>query len=159
MATVKMSLLMSENVTIWDYNHPRHQIDVAVQAEQAGFDSVQFADHVVLGAGCDIVGAPENLRTYMMPGNQPPTFPAPEPDRHDVGRRRGDDPAANSSVPQSLRRCVTRCCSPRSSARSISWPKDVSWWCHRSAGTRPNTTRWECRSIGVETFSTSNSRS
>jgi probable F420-dependent oxidoreductase len=77
MATVKLSLLMSENVTIWDYDHPRNQIDVAVQAERAGFDAVQFADHVVLGRGSDIDGAPENLRTYMMPGNQPPTFPHP----------------------------------------------------------------------------------
>ncbi len=79
MATVKMSLLMSENVTIWDYDHPRNQIDVAVQAEKAGFDAVQFADHVVLGAGSDVDGAPENLRTYMMPGNQPPSFPHPNP--------------------------------------------------------------------------------
>jgi alkanesulfonate monooxygenase SsuD/methylene tetrahydromethanopterin reductase-like flavin-dependent oxidoreductase (luciferase family) len=79
MANVKLSLLMSENVTIWDYNHPRNQIDVAVQAERAGFDAVQFADHVVLGSGSDIDGAPENLRTYMMPGNQPPTFPHPSP--------------------------------------------------------------------------------
>jgi probable F420-dependent oxidoreductase len=79
MAEVKLSLLMSENFTIWDYNRPRNQIDVAVQAEAAGFSALSFADHVLLGEGSDANGQPRNPRAYAMPGNQPVDFPHPNP--------------------------------------------------------------------------------
>lgn len=77
MATIKLVLNMSENWTIWDPNDARAQIEVAVQAERAGFDGVMISEHLVLGRGSDANGLPTNPREYAMPGNQSPDYPWP----------------------------------------------------------------------------------
>ncbi|MFK7917366.1 MAG: LLM class flavin-dependent oxidoreductase, partial [Ilumatobacter sp.] len=77
MTNIKLILNMSENWTIWDPNDARAQIDVAVEAERAGFDGVMFSEHIVLGTGSDANGTPTNPREYALPGNQESDFPWP----------------------------------------------------------------------------------
>lgn len=77
MASIKLVLMMSENWTLWDPNDARAQVDVAIEAERAGFDAVMLSEHVVLGNGSNANGTPANPREFALPGNQDPDFPWP----------------------------------------------------------------------------------
>jgi alkanesulfonate monooxygenase SsuD/methylene tetrahydromethanopterin reductase-like flavin-dependent oxidoreductase (luciferase family) len=70
-------MLMSE---IWTMTDPRDLsalVDLAVEAEAAGVDTVMIGEHVVLGAHSDVNGTPENPRDWLAEGNHPQTFPHP----------------------------------------------------------------------------------
>ena len=77
MAPPRLVLLLSENHTLVPARDLRALVDVAVEAERAGFDGVMVSEHVVLGRGADSEGLPENPRDYALPGNQDPSTPWP----------------------------------------------------------------------------------
>ncbi len=57
---------------------PRHDlraiVDLAVTAEEAGFDAVMLSEHVALGPSANEFGLPDNPREYAAPGNQDPNM-------------------------------------------------------------------------------------
>jgi probable F420-dependent oxidoreductase len=77
--TVRLILILSENWTLVGPRDLRALVDVAVEAEAAGFDGVMVSEHVVLGHGADALGLPTNPREYALPGNQDPSTPWPDP--------------------------------------------------------------------------------
>lgn len=77
MAAIKLLLLLSENFTIFGPRDVGAQVALAVQAEQAGFDGVVISEHVVMGDGADANGLPNNIREFVLPGNQHPSTPWP----------------------------------------------------------------------------------
>ncbi len=77
MTETKLILMLSENITLFDPQDHRAVIDAAVLAERCGFDGVMVSEHVVLGAGSDANGIPEDPRTFVEPGNQSPAYPWP----------------------------------------------------------------------------------
>ena len=70
-------VILSENDTMFDPHDLASVVDVAVQAEEAGVDSVMFSEHIVLGERAGALGRPANSRDYAAPGNQDPDFPWP----------------------------------------------------------------------------------
>ena len=78
-ASPRLVLILSENWTLVAPTDLRAHVDVAVEAERAGFDGVMVSEHVALGPGADAEGLPENPRDYALPGNQEPTMPWPDP--------------------------------------------------------------------------------
>jgi probable F420-dependent oxidoreductase len=76
-APPRLVLVLSENHTLVPARDLRAIVDVAVEAERAGFDGVMVSEHVVLGSGADVAGLPENPRDYALPGNQDPATPWP----------------------------------------------------------------------------------
>ena len=79
MAPPRLVLVLSENHTLVPARDLRSLVDVAVEAEHAGFDGVMVSEHVVLGRGADGEGRPEDPREYALPGNQDPATPWPSP--------------------------------------------------------------------------------
>jgi probable F420-dependent oxidoreductase len=77
MAPPRLVLILSENHTLVPPRDLRGLVDVAVEAERAGFDGVMVSEHVVLGHGADADGLPANPRDYALPGNQDPATPWP----------------------------------------------------------------------------------
>jgi probable F420-dependent oxidoreductase len=73
----RLVLVLSENQTLVPARDLRALVDVAVEAERAGFDGVMVSEHIVLGRGADAAGLPENPRDYALPGNQDPATPWP----------------------------------------------------------------------------------
>lgn len=57
---------------------PRHDlraiVDLAVTAEEAGFDAIMLSEHVALGPSANEFGVPANPREYAAPGNQDPNM-------------------------------------------------------------------------------------
>jgi probable F420-dependent oxidoreductase len=78
-ASPRLVLILSENWTIVRPTDLRALVDIAVEAEAAGFDGVMVSEHVALGPGADADGLPENPRDYALPGNQDPSMPWPDP--------------------------------------------------------------------------------
>jgi probable F420-dependent oxidoreductase len=76
-APPRLVLVLSENHTLIPARDLRALIEVAVEAERAGFDGVMVSEHIVLGVGADADGLPENPRDYALPGNQDPATPWP----------------------------------------------------------------------------------
>jgi probable F420-dependent oxidoreductase len=74
---VRLVCVLSENHTLVPARDLRALVQVAVEAERAGFDAVMVSEHVVLGAGSDADGRPANPRDYALPGNQDPATPWP----------------------------------------------------------------------------------
>ena len=74
---MKLVLVLSENWTLTPARDLRALVEMAVVAEDAGFDAVMVSEHIVLGpsAGADAVMG--NPRDYAMPGNQDPAMPWP----------------------------------------------------------------------------------
>lgn len=68
----RLVLILSENHTLIPARDLGGLVAMAVAAEDAGFDGVMVSEHVVLGAGADGDGLPENPRDYALPGNQDP---------------------------------------------------------------------------------------
>ncbi len=78
-AQPRLVLILSENHTLVPPSDLRSLIEMAVEAEAAGFDAVMVSEHVALGRGSDAEGIPENPRDYALPGNQDPATPWPDP--------------------------------------------------------------------------------
>lgn len=77
MAIPRLVLVLSENHTLVPARDLRGLVEMAVEAEHAGFDGVMVSEHVVLGVGADADGLPLNPRDYALPGNQDPGTPWP----------------------------------------------------------------------------------
>ena len=73
----RLVLVLSENHTLVPPRDLRGLVEVAVEAERAGFDGVMVSEHIVLGRGADADGVPANPRDYALPGNQEPATPWP----------------------------------------------------------------------------------
>jgi probable F420-dependent oxidoreductase len=73
----RLVLVLSENWTLTPPRDLRALVDLAVAAEQAGFDAVMLSEHVVLGASAGENGIMGNPRDYALPGNQDPAMPWP----------------------------------------------------------------------------------
>jgi probable F420-dependent oxidoreductase len=77
MSAVRLVLILSENWTLVPPRDLPRLVEIAVEAEEAGFDGVMASEHIVLGNGADAAGAPRNPREYALPGNQDPAMPWP----------------------------------------------------------------------------------
>lgn len=73
----RLVLVLSENHALVPPRDLRGLVEVAVEAERAGFDGVMVSEHIILGRGSDADGAPANPRDYALPGNQDPATPWP----------------------------------------------------------------------------------
>jgi probable F420-dependent oxidoreductase len=73
----RLVLVLSENHTLVPPRDLAGLVEMAVEAERAGFDGVMVSEHIVLGQGADSGGTPENPRDYALPGNQDPATPWP----------------------------------------------------------------------------------
>jgi probable F420-dependent oxidoreductase len=73
----RLVLVLSENHTLVPARDLAGLVQVAVEAERAGFDGVMVSEHVVLGRDADADGLPANPRDYALPGNQDPATPWP----------------------------------------------------------------------------------
>jgi probable F420-dependent oxidoreductase len=73
----RLVCILSENHTLVPPRDLRALVDMAAEAERAGFDAVMVSEHVVLGSGSDADGRPANPRDYALPGNQDPATPWP----------------------------------------------------------------------------------
>lgn len=74
----RMQLVLSEN---WTMTGGRADLPAvvrwAIEAEDAGFDSVMISEHIVLGPDAGANGVMGNPRDYALPGNQDPYMPWP----------------------------------------------------------------------------------
>jgi probable F420-dependent oxidoreductase len=73
----RLVLVLSEN---WTLTSPRDLgglVEMAVVAEEAGFDVVMISEHIVLGPTAGSAGRMQNPRDYALPGNQDPATPWP----------------------------------------------------------------------------------
>ena len=77
MSTPRLVLVLSENWTLTPPRDLRGLVEMAVVAEDAGFDAVMVSEHIVLGASAGAGGIMGNPRDYAMPGNQDPAMPWP----------------------------------------------------------------------------------
>lgn len=67
-----MLMILTENHTLVDPHDLQGLVDLAVVAEEAGFDAVMLSEHLALGPSANALGEPENPRAYAAPGNQDP---------------------------------------------------------------------------------------
>jgi probable F420-dependent oxidoreductase len=77
MSAARLILVLSENWTLTPPRDLRALVQMAVEAEAAGFDAVMLSEHVVLGPSADADGRMANPREYALPGNQEPGMPWP----------------------------------------------------------------------------------
>ena len=77
MSAPKLVLVLSENWTLTPPRDLRALVEMAVVAEEAGFDAVMVSEHIVLGPSAGADGIMGNPRDYAMPGNQDPAMPWP----------------------------------------------------------------------------------
>jgi len=73
----KIFLLLSEIWSMTDARDLPRVVELAVEAEKAGFDGVMVGEHIVSGANSAINGTPANPRDWLRVGNQPPMYPHP----------------------------------------------------------------------------------
>ena len=74
---MKLVLVLSENWTLTPPRDLRALVEMAVVAEEAGFDAAMVSEHIVLGPSAGADGVMGNPRDYAMPGNQDPAMPWP----------------------------------------------------------------------------------
>ena len=77
LSDLKLVLVLSENWTLTPPRDLRGLVEMAVVAEDAGFDAVMVSEHIVLGPSAGAEGIMGNPRDYAMPGNQDPAMPWP----------------------------------------------------------------------------------
>lgn len=70
-------MILTENHTLVDPHDLDGLVDLAVVAEDAGFDAVMLSEHLALGPSANALGEPENPRAYAAPGNQDPRMAWP----------------------------------------------------------------------------------
>lgn len=75
--TPRLVLVLSENWTLTPSRDLRALVEMAVVAEDAGFDAVMVSEHIVLGSSAGAGGIMGNPRDYALPGNQDPAMPWP----------------------------------------------------------------------------------
>jgi probable F420-dependent oxidoreductase len=78
MANARTVLVLSENWTLVSPRDLPALVRMAVQAEEAGVDTVMLSEHVVLGTDSSAAGLMANPRDYAAPGNQDPATPWPD---------------------------------------------------------------------------------
>jgi probable F420-dependent oxidoreductase len=76
---IDLVCVLTENWTMTPPDDLAALVDLAVEAEAAGWGTVMVSEHVVLGRGADREGLPDNPRDYAYPGNQEPTMAWPDP--------------------------------------------------------------------------------
>lgn len=69
---LRLLMILTENHTLVDPDDLRGLVDLAITAEQEGFDAVMLSEHLALGPSANELGEPTNLRDYAAPGNQNP---------------------------------------------------------------------------------------
>src|SRR4051795_11684721 len=74
----RIVLVLSENWTLVDPRDLAGLVRIAVEAEQAGIDTVMLSEHVVMGPSAGAGGIMGNPRDYAAPGNQDPATPWPD---------------------------------------------------------------------------------
>jgi len=74
---VRLVLVLSENWTLVQPRDLRALVELAVVAEDAGFDAVMVSEHIVLGPSAGHAGVMGNPRDYALSGNQDPATPWP----------------------------------------------------------------------------------
>jgi probable F420-dependent oxidoreductase len=72
MARAGALMILTELETLVPRHDLRGIVDLAVVAENAGFDAVMLSEHVALGPTANEYGVPANPREYAAPGNQDP---------------------------------------------------------------------------------------
>ena len=72
MAVPKLMMILTENHTMLDPRDVRGLVDLALVAEDTGFDAVMVSEQVILGPDSAINGLMENPRMYAAIGNQDP---------------------------------------------------------------------------------------
>jgi len=72
-----MLMILTENHTLVEPGDLQGLVDLAVIAEEAGFDAVMLSEHLALGPSANALGEPENPRAYAAPGNQDPRMAWP----------------------------------------------------------------------------------
>ena len=97
----RIVLVLSENWTLVSPRDLRALVRIAVEAEEAGIDTVMLSEHVVMGPSAGAAGIMGNPRDYAAPGNQDPA--TPWPDSIELGSAIADctsaGPARNSPLP------------------------------------------------------------
>jgi probable F420-dependent oxidoreductase len=71
-------LVLSENWTLVSPRDLGALVRMAVEAEEAGIDTVMLSEHVVMGPSSGAGGIMGNPRDYAAPGNQDPATPWPD---------------------------------------------------------------------------------
>src|SRR6476619_5738056 len=71
-------LVLSENWTLVSPRDLGALVRIAVEAEEAGIDTVMLSEHVVMGPSSAADGIMGNPRDYAAPGNQDPATPWPD---------------------------------------------------------------------------------
>jgi len=74
----RIVLVLSENWTLVSPRDLRALVRIAVEAEEAGIDTVMLSEHVVMGPSAGAAGIMGNPRDYAAPGNQDPATPWPD---------------------------------------------------------------------------------
>jgi probable F420-dependent oxidoreductase len=74
----RIVLVLSENWTLVDPRDLGALVRIAVEAEEAGIDTVMLSEHVVMGPSAGAAGIMGNPRDYAAPGNQDPATPWPD---------------------------------------------------------------------------------
>lgn len=74
----RLVLVLSENWTLIEPRDLPGLVRMAVQAEEAGIDTVMLSEHVVMGPSAGSAGIMGNPRDYAAPGNQDPATPWPD---------------------------------------------------------------------------------
>jgi probable F420-dependent oxidoreductase len=74
----RIVLVLSENWTLVDPRDLGGLVRIAVEAEEAGIDTVMLSEHVVMGPSAGAAGIMGNPRDYAAPGNQDPATPWPD---------------------------------------------------------------------------------
>jgi probable F420-dependent oxidoreductase len=78
MQAPRIVLVLSENWTLVDPRDLGGLVRIAVEAEEAGIDTVMLSEHVVMGPSAGADGIMGNPRDYAAPGNQDPATPWPD---------------------------------------------------------------------------------
>jgi probable F420-dependent oxidoreductase len=77
-APPRLVLVLSENWTLVSPRDLGALVQMAVDAEEAGIDTVMLSEHVVMGPSSGAAGIMGNPRDYAAPGNQDPATPWPD---------------------------------------------------------------------------------
>lgn len=77
MRSPKALMILTELETLVPRNDLGAIVDLAVVAENEGFDAVMLSEHVALGPSANALGQPANPREYAAPGNQDPMMSWP----------------------------------------------------------------------------------
>ena len=151
----RLVLVLSENWTLVSPRDLRALVRMAVEAEEAGIDTVMLSEHVVMGPSSGADGIMGNPRDYAAAGQPGSGDAVARLDRAGERDRRGDldDPHRagrrdRAAAPSAAARQAAR-------RRSTCWPRVASSCSRRCRGTRTSTRRSACPSTSAARSSTS----